>query len=95
MSNDFYKDLEKYANEEDTTIFAESNLEGYSDFYKEDEKKRVWWIDRLDVVGEYLFSFDKKKIYNIFLDYPHNLTKEEKEIFDEDEPYWKEFLKNR
>lgn len=30
-----------------------------------------------------------------FLDYPHNLTKEEKEIFDEDEPYWREFLKNR
>lgn len=39
MSNDFNKDLEKYADEEDTTIFAESNLEGYSDFYKEDEKK--------------------------------------------------------
>nr|DAW73683.1 MAG TPA: hypothetical protein [Caudoviricetes sp.] len=95
MSNDFYKDLEKYANEEDTTIFAESNLEGYSDFYKEDKKNRVWWIDKLDVVGEHLFSFDKKKIYNIFLDYPHNLTKEEKEIFDEDEPYWKDFLKNR
>lgn len=95
MSNNFYKDLEKYANEKDTIIYVESGLDGYSDFYKENEKSRVWWIDNLGVLGEHLFSFDKKKIYNIFLDYPHNLTKEEKKIFDEDEPYWREFFKNR
>lgn len=95
MSNDFYVDLEKYANEPDERIFSESNLEGYSDWYKENVESRVWWIDKLDVVGEHLFSFDKKLIYNIFLDYPHNLIKEEKEIFDKDEPYWMEFLKNR
>lgn len=95
MSNNFYKDLEKYANEKDTIIYVESGLDGYSDFYKENEKSRIWWIDNLGVLGEHLFSFDKKKIYNIFLDYPHNLTKEEKKIFDEDEPYWREFFKNR
>ncbi|MFT4445572.1 hypothetical protein [Parvimonas sp. G1967] len=95
MSNNFYKDLEKYANEKDTIIYVESGLDGYSDFYKENEKSRVWWIDNLGVLGEHLFSFDKKKIYNIFLDYPHNLTEEEKKIFDEDEPYWREFFKNR
>ena len=95
MSNNFYKDLEKYANEKDTIIYVESSLDGYSDFYKENEKSRVWWIDNLGVLGEHLFSFDKKKIYNIFLDYPHNLTEEEKKIFDEDEPDWREFFKNR
>lgn len=95
MSNNFYKDLEKYANEKDTIIYVESSLDGYSYFYKENEKSRVWWIDNLGVLGEHLFSFDKKKIYNIFLDYPHNLTEEEKKIFDEDEPYWREFFKNR
>lgn len=95
MSNNFYKDLEKYANEKDTIIYVESGLDGYSDFYKENEKSRVWWIDNLGVLGEHLFSFDKKKIYNIFLDYPHNLTEGEKKIFDEDEPYWREFFKNR
>ena len=63
MSNNFYKDLEKYANEKDTIIYVESGLDGYSDFYKENEKSRVWWIDNLGVLGEHLFSFDKKKIY--------------------------------
>lgn len=49
-----------------------------SDFYKENENDKIWWVENLDSVGEFLFSFDKKKIYNLFEDYPHNLTKEEK-----------------
>lgn len=95
VSNDFYDYYEEIgitADEEDTTIYSESNLEGYSDWYKEDEKGRVWWIDKLNSFGEYMFSFDRKKIYHLFGDYPHNLTKEEKAIFDEDEPFWRDFF---
>lgn len=66
-----------------------------SDFYKQNENDKVWWTDKLDTVGEFLFSFDQKKIYNLFADYPHNLTKEEKEIFDKENPYWKDFFKDR
>jgi len=66
-----------------------------SDFYKQNENDTIYWIDDLDNVGSHLFSFDKKKIYNLFEDYPHNLSKEEKEIFDKENPYWKEFFKNR
>lgn len=76
-------------------ITSESNLEGYSDFYKDSEASKVWWIDKRDVKGEFLFSFDKKKIYNLFLDYPHNMTKEEVRIFDSENPFWREFFSDR
>ena len=69
-----------------------------SDFYKETEKSRVWWVDELDeedktpMIGIFLFSFDKKKVFNLFRDYPNGLSAEEKAIFDEDEPYWRDFF---
>lgn len=47
-------------------------------FYKENESDQVWWIDTSDRDGEFLFSFDKKKVFNLFADYPHNLTPEQK-----------------
>ncbi len=65
-----------------------------SDFYKENKDDTIWWVNDLDTKGEFLFSFDKKKIYNLFADYPYNLTKEEKEIFDKENPYWAEFFKD-
>ena len=76
-------------------IFSESNLEGYSDFYKDSEDSKVWWIDKIGVIGEFLFSFDKKKIYNLFLDYPHNMTEEEVEIFDRENLFWRDFFSDR
>jgi hypothetical protein len=66
-----------------------------SDFYKNNKTDTIWWRDNLDTVGEFLFSFDKKKIYNLFRDYPFNLTKEEKKIFDRENPDWKEFFAER
>lgn len=62
-------------------------------FYKKDPKDKVWWVDNSrDVTGEFVFSFDKKKLYNLYKDYPHNLTKEEKEIFDSENEFWKEYF---
>ena len=62
------------------------------DFYKENDNDRVWWVNTVDKVGLYLFTFDRKKIYNLFSDYPHNLSPEEKKIFDKENPYWKKFF---
>lgn len=66
-----------------------------SDFYKQNKNDKIWWTCDLDSVGDFLFSFDKKKIYNLFADYPHNMTPEEVEIFDKENPYWAEFFKDR
>ena len=62
-------------------------------FYKQNDTDRIWWVDTVDNIGLYLFSFDRKKIYNLFSDYPHKLSAEEKRIFDEENPYWKAFFK--
>ena len=64
-------------------------------FYKEHPKDKVFWVDNPDTKGEMCFSFDKKKVYNLFADYPHNLTPEEKAIFDKENPYWVDFFKDR
>ena len=77
------------------SVTAESFLEGYSDFYKETEESKIWWIDKIDSIGEHLLSFDQKKIYNLFEDYPYNMTEEEVEIFDSENPFWRDFFSDR
>ena len=64
-------------------------------FYKKRKKDKIWWVDNTEEIGVWLFSFDKKKIFNMFADYPHKLTKEQKEIFDKENPYWADFFKDR
>ncbi|MRI64484.1 hypothetical protein EDM00_10875 [Ornithobacterium rhinotracheale] len=68
----------------------------YFDPFKEKETDKIYWLEPIDkAVGEYLFSFDLKKVYNLFADYPWALSKEEKETFDRENPYWKNFFKDR
>lgn len=68
-----------------------SNTNNYR-YYKKNDNDLIWWVDNRIQKGEVLFSFDKKKIFSLFKDYPHNLSKEEKEIFDRENPYWKDFF---
>lgn len=70
-------------------------MELLSDFYKNDDTDKIWWVDNLETVGEWLFSFDKKTIFNMFSDYPHKLTKEQKELFDKENPDWADFFSDR
>ena len=59
--------------------------------FKKDDK--VWvLIEPHGGYGSFEFSFDKKKVFNFFRDYPDKLTKEEKAIFDNDFPYWADFF---
>lgn len=65
-------------------------------WYKENESDKIWWLDNGDeATGLFIFSFDRKKIFNLYEDYPHNLTKEEKEIFDKENPFWADYFKGR
>jgi hypothetical protein len=64
-------------------------------FYKEKSTNKVYWVDNPNVKGEFLFSFDRRTVFNLFADYPHKLTQEQKEIFDKENPYWAEFFKDR
>lgn len=67
-----------------------------SKFYKNNPSDVIWWVDNGDEVkGEWLFSFDKKKVFNMFADYPYKLTVEQKAIFDKENPYWAEFFSDR
>ena len=63
-------------------------------FYKNNETDKVWWVST-EAVGEFVFSFDKKELFNLFADYPHKLTKEQVEIFDKENPLWAEYFKDR
>lgn len=62
---------------------------------KNKEQMHFEWVDNPDTIGEMLFSFDGKKIFNLFRDYPYALTKEQKQVFDAQNPYWAEFFKDR
>ena len=61
----------------------------------ENDADQIWWVDNMDRVGLHLFSFDKKKIYNLFTDYPYDMTEEEIAVFNCENPFWSEFFQNR
>lgn len=67
----------------------------YYEYRKNRRKDKIWWLDIYDHFGLFIFSFDKKKIYNLFADCPHNLTPEQVELFDKENPYWADFFKDR
>lgn len=51
----------------------------------------MWSTDRSrkGVMG---FTFDGKTVYNSFRDYPEKLTKEQKALFDAENPYWADYF---
>lgn len=64
-------------------------------FYKNNPTDAIWWVDNSDRDGVHEFSFDKKKVFNMFRDYPYKLTTEQKAIFDKENPFWAEFFEDR
>lgn len=64
--------------------------------FKNSSTDKIWWVDNAEETkGEFIFTFDKKTFFNMFADYPHKLTEEQKAIFDKENPYWADFFKDR
>ena len=64
---------------------AQMEAENYK-FYKQNDTDTIWWIGTAGSKGEYLFAFDKVKIYNLFRDYPYELAPEQIAIFKKRKP---------
>ena len=64
----------------------------FTDFYKNNPSDTIWWIGTNDEHGNGYFSFDKENIYQLFGDYPKNLNEEQLKIFNEENPYWRDFF---
>jgi hypothetical protein len=54
-------------------------------WYKINEDDKVWWLDD-DRVGEMVFSFDREKMFNLWEDYPNNLTDEQRKTLEKENP---------
>ena len=63
--------------------------------FKNNPADKIWWVDTSDRCGEWVFTFDKKIFFNMFEDYPHKLPPKQKEIFDSENPFWKDFFSDR
>lgn len=63
-------------------------------FYKNNPSDKVTWVYISGRENALAFTFDKKRIYFLFGDYLDNLTPEEKEIFDKENPFWADFFKH-
>ena len=64
-------------------------------WYKNNDTDIIWWLDQPDVIGEFVFSFDRKKRFNLFADYPQKLTRAQKTAFDKENPFWADFFSDR
>ena len=64
--------------------------------FKNNPTDVIWWVDNAEEMkGEFVFTFDKKEYFNMFQDYPHKLTAEQKRIFDKENPFWADFFSDR
>lgn len=63
--------------------------------FKNNPTDKIWWVDTSDRDGVWEFTFDKKEVFNMFADYPHKLTPEQKAIFDRENPFWADYFSDR
>lgn len=87
--------LDKYGGDWVKDEDGEMGFVQTDEWYKKNFGDSIWWKDMPDRVGEWVFSFDKKQEFNLFADYPYNLTAEQVQIFDKENPEWVNFFNDR
>ena len=69
--------------------YETSPYKGYEVFQRE-KGNLIWWVNYFDddkrEIGEFLFSFDRKTVFNFWTDYPDKLTPEQIKIFQKENP---------
>ena len=73
---------------------TEKNIDNY-DIFKESKKHKIWQVNEKDAIGSLLITFDKKKVYNLWTDFPLKFKQSEIEIIKEEMPYWYDFFNDR
>lgn len=63
------------------------------EFFKNNKNDKTIWVENGKM--EFNLTFDKKKIYNLNVDYPYNMSKKEIEIFNKENPYWRKRFADR
>lgn len=49
-------------------------------FYRNKRGDKIWRVDRVDEIGGIEVSFDKKKIYNLWTDYPSSFRQKKSRL---------------
>lgn len=57
---------------------------------KDKPTNKVWFLQGGE--DNIIFSFDRVHVFHLFGDYPDKLTKEQKAIFDKENPYWRDYF---
>lgn len=64
-------------------------------WYKNKKTDVIWWKDTPEDRGLWIFSFDRKKEFNMFEDYPFKLSEDQIRVFDSENPEWAQFFSDR
>ena len=57
------------------------------EWMKQNPDDVIWWVEwPIERDGEFLFSFDRQRVFNFFADYPQELTEEQRRIFRHENP---------